>query len=70
MVHCSCRDGEIVGLNGGESGRSCESHEVFGHHMIVGKLVKVNIMWLTEGGDYIDYPGEVATRTAYLTTAK
>jgi hypothetical protein len=44
------RDGEIVGLASGESGRACESHEICGHHVAVGDLVKFKVVVLEEEG--------------------
>jgi hypothetical protein len=38
------RDGEIVGLEVEEGGRSCDSHDLCGTHMAVGDLVKFNVM--------------------------
>jgi hypothetical protein len=38
------RDGEIVGFACGESGRACESHEICGHHVAVGDLVKFKVV--------------------------
>jgi 3-deoxy-D-manno-octulosonic-acid transferase len=38
------RYGEIVGLEGGEGVRSCESHDVCGNHLDVGDLVKFKVM--------------------------
>jgi hypothetical protein len=43
-------DGEIVGLASGESGRACESHEICGHHVAVGDLVKFKVVVLEEEG--------------------
>jgi hypothetical protein len=43
------RDGGIVGLASGESSRACESHEICGHHVAVGDLVKFKVVVL-EGG--------------------
>jgi hypothetical protein len=37
------RDGEIVGLEGEEGGRSCKSHDVCGNHLDVGDLVKFKV---------------------------
>jgi hypothetical protein len=37
------RDGEIVSLDGGESFRSCKSHEVCVNNLAVGDLVKFNV---------------------------
>jgi hypothetical protein len=37
------RDGEIVGSEGEEGGRSCESHDVCGNHLTVGDLVKFKV---------------------------
>jgi hypothetical protein len=37
------RGGEIVGLEGEEGGRSCESHDVCGVHLDVGYLVKLKV---------------------------
>jgi hypothetical protein len=37
------RDGEIVGLSSGESGRACESHKICGRHITVGDLVKFKV---------------------------
>jgi hypothetical protein len=34
---------EIVGLEGEEGGRSCESYDVCGNHLAVGDLVKVKV---------------------------
>jgi hypothetical protein len=38
------RDGEIVGIEGEEGGRSCERHDVCGNHLAVGDLVKFKVM--------------------------
>jgi hypothetical protein len=45
------RDGEIVGLASGESGRACESHEICGHHLAVGDLVKFKVVVLEQEGE-------------------
>jgi hypothetical protein len=37
------RDGEIVGLEGEEGGRSCESYYVCGNHLAVGDFVKFKV---------------------------
>jgi hypothetical protein len=37
------RDGEIVGIEGEEGGRSCESHDVCVNHVNVGDLVKFKV---------------------------
>jgi hypothetical protein len=46
------RDGEIVGLASGESDRACESHEICGHHVTVGDLVKFKVVVLEEEGGW------------------
>jgi hypothetical protein len=43
------RDGKIVGLEGGEGGRSFESHDVCGNHLAVGDLVKFKVMMALVG---------------------
>jgi hypothetical protein len=44
------REREIVGLASGESSRACESHEICGHYVAVGDLVKFKAVVLEEGG--------------------
>jgi hypothetical protein len=44
------RDGEIVGLASGESGRACESHEIWWHHVAVRDLIKFKVVLLEEEG--------------------
>jgi hypothetical protein len=45
------RDGEIIGSASGESGRSCESHEVHGDHVVVGDLVKFKLVVIEVDGE-------------------
>jgi hypothetical protein len=53
------RDKEVFGLASGESGHTCENHEICGHHVAVRDLVKFTVVVLEEeGGGYQDQGSE------------
>jgi hypothetical protein len=45
------RDGEIVGIASGESGCTCENHDVCGELLVVGNLVKFKLVVIKVDGD-------------------
>jgi hypothetical protein len=44
-------DGEIIGIASGESGSTCESHEVYGELLSVGDLVKFKLVVIEVDGE-------------------
>jgi hypothetical protein len=53
-------NGEIVGLARGYSGGSCESHDIYGHHVAVGDLVNFKVVVLeVEVEVEVEVEGEV-----------
>jgi hypothetical protein len=45
------KDGDTIGIARGESGRSCESHEVCGEHVAVGDWVTFKLVVIEVDGD-------------------
>jgi hypothetical protein len=56
------RNGEIVRLASGESGRACESHDIRTHHVAVGDLVKFKVFVLEVEEDPYSFSTIRATR--------